>query len=1025
MECVYIQKNSYVEAFEDLKRKLKERTVDLRKKHYVIVPDNFTLHTEKLLFSGGGAFDAGVYTFNRLFSLFAGAENYLPRHGAVMLLKKVITENADKLKFFSRSALFSGFAEKLYDTIHMLVNCKIAPQDLCTGREIDLKLSDISLLYAEYLKAAQGKYVDAAGRMALLEEYAATADFSNTHFYFTGFDGFTKQESAIIALLCNSAAGVTVYNISQFNLSFGEAEFYRSSDAADRLKAAAKRIRAAVKEQNLSYGDIGIIAPPSIYLTAKRILSEFDIPFYIDRKMNVGQQPLSQFLELLFKIAERGYMFADIIALSKNYFSGIDKPDADIFENYCLKYCVDYDRFYAAFNYVISAPPDFFSEGEKHGRRLKEEAAAEKVRQKICAFIAGFKKEYKKFMTAEEFLSLIGHLLTEADAKARCELLSDICGTDMNSVPEKILSCASLMKKIYPFNSVAAKDLLRMLSEGLLASTVSLIPKKRDAVNIGDANVFRAGGVKYLFVMDFCEGEIPPYVKDCALISDPDIDILSSCGVEIEPKISRINARYADDFFFAAAAAPKLFLAYSDTGDKRLSSAAAVIEKYAKKVFKNSIEDENEFLYSYKDEPSVQQQARIARHCSSAGNSLEMLLISLADVNDGAKGLPFASELAAAAGQESVSKFLGIAKGRSPVLEKSEELFFRKGFTSITALQDYFFCPQYNFLKNGLVLSERKDGRLTPVDIGTLLHEAVEKFVKNKRYDDPAAEMKRIVDSIVESSQTYALEANKGLIKRAMAEAEKIAGVLAAQIEASQFVPSYFEESFGYGEKDKFKTVYLNAGGREIAVRGKIDRIDTCRGYARIIDYKTGRPQSAEFDFKKAYFGRQLQLLIYMSVLNLNGYKTGGLYYFPCSVSWDDDEYSHRLSGLTNLAAEVILASDRALEEPGVKSRIINARRKKGQAEDEDGCFLGAGLFDARQLSGFCDYAVKISQTAAGEILSGFIKPSPYENGCSFCAFKSACNASDKDKKMRNPYKVKAENILSVFNENAEGGGDF
>lgn len=1024
MEQVLLQKNNYKEVFIELKNIIDARKVDLNHKHYVVVPDNFTLFTEKLLFLRGGALDAGVYSFNRLFLKMITSETYLPRHGAVMLIKKIISENAGKFRFYSLSASFGGFAEKIYDTIRMLANCMVSPDMLQTGSETDLKFNDIKLIYEKYLEVSKDKYVDAAGRLTLLEKAVLYTDLSNHTFYFAGFDGFTKQESAVIAAVSKKARKTVIISADEFSEGFGEVEFYEAIDLADQMKAAAKRMRAAAKEQGMRYSEMCMIAPPGIYMLAKRVMSEFNIPFYIDHKLNIGEQALSKYLKYLYRIYDKGENAQDMFALSKNYFAAVAKDDADIFENYCLKYCVDYNSFKKPFGYfsgVSQNGPHKIRQADLN-KLINEEKIAEKVRKKLETVIGHFSSKVKKEMTAQDFNTLISDVLDYCGAEKKSGELSELSNLDVNSVPSKITACAELLGRIFPHGAINEQNLFEMFFEGLQATKVPQIPKLSDSLTIGDANLFRAGGYKYMFVIDFCDGSVPAYSKECALISDTDIDVLENAGVEIEPKVSKLNARNAADFFFAASLADKLFLAYSDSGEKRVSSSALNIRKNAKTVIENSFEAERDFLYNC-DIAAPKDRDRIARHCSSRGNAAEMFLISKGELESGCPGLPFASEILNASNECDLKKYL---RKNGNENEQVKSLFFTSGTTSVTVLQDYFLCPRFNFLKNGLSIKEREDGRMSPLDIGNFLHEAVENFVRNNRFEHPDREMKNILDTIVESNETYRLEANKALIERARAESVRLSFILADQIQSSAFVPFLLEGQFGYNEKDVLKPLALKLEDKEIVIKGKIDRADLYGSFIRIIDYKTGNAASTEFDFKKAYFGRQIQLLIYLLTAVKNGYKAGGLFYFPCSTSWNDDEWSHRLSGLCNNDPDVILAHDRNLKEPGYKSKIVNVKTKKNKKIEvlSEESFSGSFLYSDEQIENFCEYAYIIASLAAGEILGGNIDASPIENVCDFCSHKTACGILEKDVKRREYFSVKPSKILSLFNSSGDGGTD-
>jgi ATP-dependent helicase/nuclease subunit B len=83
-----------------------------------------------------------------------------------------------------------------------------------------------------------------------------------------------------------------------------------------------------------------------------------------------------------------------------------------------------------------------------------------------------------------------------------------------------------------------------------------------------------------------------------------------------------------------------------------------------------------------------------------------------------------------------------------------------------------------------------------------------------------------------------------------------------------QYTPLLFEQAFGFDDKeaDSAKALIVKSDGREIKIRGRIDRIDeSTSGQYRVIDYKSGSTRINEVE---ALEGRNMQLPIYAMALS-------------------------------------------------------------------------------------------------------------------------------------------------------------
>jgi len=973
-------------SFLAVRDKLSARAVDLDIKHYVVVPDKCSLHAERTLFrQGTGAFDAEVLTFNRLYIRFArSAEEFLPRSGAVMLVRKIVGDIKNEFRVFKSSAGLKGFAGKLYDAITAAAEAGLAPQDLKGEGAAGLKLSDIALAYARYLQETDGKFVDLAGRMRLLLRDIAAADLSDAHFYVAGFDYFTRRERDILAVLESNAASYTHYAVLKPEYAFGEAEFYEASGWAERIKAAAKRIRRAVVTDGARYRDFCVLSPAAGYAPLERVFKEFDIPFYIDKKLNLRDTELFRFLELS-ESAAGAWRRQDIIALSKNYYAGVDKREADIFENYCLARAVNYKRF--------SEP--FAGEGG-------EAAAAEAVRRKLAGFLAEFRQKFCAAATPEKFCAFLNEVFELSGAAEKTAELSEAAGADLNQIYEELLNTAEFLKNAAP-GGAKPGQLFALFAEGAGAVEISLMSEASDAVTVGGAETFRAGRFRQAFAVDFCAGGFPEVREGSgSLVTDADAAVLAARGVEFARPPAELNACLKDEAARVLASADKLFLAYSEADGNRISDLARAVERGAKSVAWNSAERERGRLY---DESAYREAllhndaaylSELAAEISSKSNALELLAGSLADVRAQRQALPFLAELRAAGAGAEKRYLQGAAAGEKPVLPEAGALFFKASDVSVSRAEEYFDCPYKSFVSSGLRLKERDTGDIKPVDIGRFLHRAAERFVAQcagTGFSDAESRMRAAASEIAQEEFGAHFEKNRPLFGRVIDEAVRLSGGIARSFTSGAFKNLGVEMRFGHTRRNDLKTITFEVeGGGKITLRGTIDRVDVFGSYARVVDYKTGKPP--KFSYADLYYGRLLQLPVYLKVLEENGYQAAGMFYFPLAARWGGDaENAQRFSGVFNAREELALAADRRLSEPGYKSNVLEAERNKTAGRDGAPPPLKKTRYalDTQGLSALADYSVRALANALSEIHEGYIAAAPCEDACKYCLYGAIC----------------------------------
>ena len=349
----------------------------------------------------------------------------------------------------------------------------------------------------------------------------------------------------------------------------------------------------------------------------------------------------------------------------------------------------------------------------------------------------------------------------------------------------------------------------------------------------------------------------------------------------------------------------------------------------------------------------------------------------------------------------------------------AKAMYGEDGTYSVTRLEKYAACAYAHFLQYGLRLKEREVYEFAAVDMGNLLHQAVELFARkvekgndgwfNLSEDVREQLSEECVEEVItdyrntllfdSSRNEYMIERMKRLVKRAV-------WAMTEQIQLGVFVPEKLEAPF-----------YLKEGG--VSLHGRIDRIDTYveddKVYVRIMDYKSG---AANFDLTALYNGLQLQLAVYLNAAVAMEKKDhegktiipAGLFYFPMKDPMISSESSMSqeaiseslfkelaLDGICNADPDVIRSMDR---ECVTKSKMLPISYNKDGSLSKTSKAVTTEQFEQLEI-----FVREKTAKLGAEILEGKIPVNPYANGqktaCDYCAYKGICGFSPKESSYR------------------------
>jgi RecB family exonuclease len=201
-----------------------------------------------------------------------------------------------------------------------------------------------------------------------------------------------------------------------------------------------------------------------------------------------------------------------------------------------------------------------------------------------------------------------------------------------------------------------------------------------------------------------------------------------------------------------------------------------------------------------------------------------------------------------------------------------------------TTLEDYSRCPFRFFMSHVLgvePLEEPEEAlHLPPLEKGSLYHEVLERFMRKAKADglfpltsEARDELFRVAAAVAGSGKwsIAGLAGARELVLRGLLTSLSL-WLAEETTEGTDYQPAHFEARFGGrlrpGDDETLSmedgVPFEAEGGVRVCFSGKIDRVDVSQDgtTARVIDYKTGKPQKSGRKVLDA--GTRLQLPVYL-----------------------------------------------------------------------------------------------------------------------------------------------------------------
>ena len=184
----------------------------------LLVPEQATYQAERAILSDkriAGYSRCRVLSFDRLGFLLRGKNTAMPalsRIGGQMIIQRILRERESELKVLGASVSRVGLGKTMADTVAELHRYAKTPEDVETllvelekdeeNKAAALKFADVGLVFREYLKFIEGRFIDPDMQLFQSCKAVAQADFvKGARLWVDGFAGFTTAEFIVLAEL--------------------------------------------------------------------------------------------------------------------------------------------------------------------------------------------------------------------------------------------------------------------------------------------------------------------------------------------------------------------------------------------------------------------------------------------------------------------------------------------------------------------------------------------------------------------------------------------------------------------------------------------------------------------------------------------------------------------------------------------------------------------------------------------------------------------------------------------------------
>lgn len=727
-------------------------------------------------------------------------------------------------------------------------------------------------------------------------------------------------------------------------------------------------------------------------------LTDSGLPFYTDRQLPASAHGLVRFILSALKAMTDGWRNRDMLAMLKSGYAPLTFEEACELENYLYLCGIDRKRWLAP-----------FTRGEAAMRDRCEE-----LRQRLMEPLLKARQGLVDARDASSSMTAVFQLLMDVNAyetlrQEEERLLQTgfhVRANQNSQIWQAVLTLFDQLVRLAGGARIPLKHIATRLECGFSAISLASLPPASGMLHAGALGHLLAAEADAVFLLGLNDGLLS---RNTESLLSPDeraqTQQETGCFLGLTDENRMLQAKL--DLKLAMTLPKKqLFLSYA-----RTSADGAALRPLS---LLGQIQ--NRLLPGLKTAPD----ADLPLSAAQALSQLSLILRAHADGSLHGDLAPQWQERlnrllrSPATAQDAMRllRSLGFAGEAQPLSSQQARALFGEDVLTVSRLEQFAECPFKHFVTYGLRPHVLREWKVDPIETGNFYHTGLNNFARLARREKdypnlPPERIEAMAEQAIAPLIDELMQGPMGDGERSLARFDlarqavrRAALTMTTHLSAGRFQLYRTEASFGY-EGGMPPIVLVLSDGRQIALRGRIDRIDRYDApdavYLRVIDYKSSQQT---LDAARTWWGLQLQLLLYLDVCTqaIPGAKPAGAFYFYVAdplVESDTDAAGvvegklrelFQLRGITLSDVEIVSAMD----ESDIPFVLPAMYLKSGELRKT------ARALDAQQFTALLRHARETAVELADRLFGGETAISPTRDqsrtSCDFCDYRAICH---------------------------------
>ena len=336
------------------------------------------------------------------------------------------------------------------------------------------------------------------------------------------------------------------YPFKQYRGKNNSLRLYRANNNYDEIEFVAKDILRLVREKQYRFKDISVICRDvdNYEKVVSAIFAEYEIPYYIDKKIDIASNPLIVFINSAVDIISKNWTYESMFKYLKTglikEFRGVEGAELiDELENYVLAYGIKGKKWmeeWVNYSSSILKEEEVSEENKQRLERLND------IRETIVTPLDEFNKQCKGKKTLKEFATILYEFLdSKLDIMDTIDKYVEyfkendmaIEAKEYSEVRDIFIDVLEQAVDVLGNEVMNLDEFMKVLNIGLSQYEMGLIPVALDQVNIGDITRIKSRGTKALYIIGVNDGVLPSASKEEGILSDNDREILLEKGISL------------------------------------------------------------------------------------------------------------------------------------------------------------------------------------------------------------------------------------------------------------------------------------------------------------------------------------------------------------------------------------------------------------------------------------------------------------------------------------------------------------